>query len=405
MEYKSKLSHVYKASRFRFRKMIGRRDIRESDEDLVNGKYPFYYASSDEEGGGSSGESVTVSAPSISVSGNTVTLTAGSGATIYYTIDGSVPTSASTKYEAPFAITSDCTIKARAYIGSTASSVTVQAVSYTATGSADDPITYKTNSTVLTLGSYYIENGVTYLCISSASSVLSISLADYIKTDEGKVTVTALTGENIWSGIGLVGDDNVAFENPSGLVITSSDGKNFSVIGELAEMTEEQSLAFWGSADYVGSRYLSFYIKDLSASNPVVTQGWVNDVESTTYKDQKSGSTDPGTVLALTLGSTLRTDLDGCYIWKCQLTDGEIYTVDLTAQAAALSGASQMSILSVSPVEETPVEPQAEVIQEEVNPEEVIPEANAEEVIAEENPSEPIEEISIEEPEGDEVIG
>lgn len=42
----------------------------------------------------------------------TVTITAASGAQIYYTNDGSDPTTSSTLYSAPFTITSGCTIKA-----------------------------------------------------------------------------------------------------------------------------------------------------------------------------------------------------------------------------------------------------------------------------------------------------
>ncbi len=54
-------------------------------------------------------------APTITSETNTVTITADAGLNIYYTIDGSDPTKASTLYSAPFAPERSCTVKAIAY--------------------------------------------------------------------------------------------------------------------------------------------------------------------------------------------------------------------------------------------------------------------------------------------------
>ena len=70
----------------------------------------------------------TVTAPSISgelefAESTTVTMTAAEGAKIYYTLDGTEPTNASTEYTAPFELTETKTVKAIAYEGEKASDV------------------------------------------------------------------------------------------------------------------------------------------------------------------------------------------------------------------------------------------------------------------------------------------
>lgn len=203
-------------------------------------------------------------------------------------------------------------------------------------GTADNPIAYRAGVTVLQQGLYYSEAGKVYLCIASLSAPVAYTLAVYVASDEGAKTVTATGGNSMWLGVGLMGD-NVAFDNPEGLTLTSSDGFNFTAEGELSAMTAEQAEAF-GWPGYSGSRYISLYIKALGADNPVSKQGWVSDKDSDDFQTSKSGSTDPGKILAVTMGEALRTDTNGCFVWKCILTDGQVYTVDLRAQASTYGG-------------------------------------------------------------------
>ena len=73
---------------------------------------------------GATSRKVVVSTPVITLTGNSVTITCDTtGATIYYTLDGSTPTSSSTQYSAAFTLDSSCTIKAIAIKGGKSSAV------------------------------------------------------------------------------------------------------------------------------------------------------------------------------------------------------------------------------------------------------------------------------------------
>ena len=80
---------------------------------------------------GTSGFTKKMAPPVIRQTGNTITMEAGSGATIYYTSNGDTPTTSSTEYEDEFDITGDLTIKAIAVLsGYSNSDVATKAVTY-----------------------------------------------------------------------------------------------------------------------------------------------------------------------------------------------------------------------------------------------------------------------------------
>ena len=80
---------------------------------------------------GTAGFTKKMAPPVIRQSGNTVSMEAGTGATIYYTSNGNTPTTSSTVYSAPFDITGNLTIKAIAVLsGYSNSDVATKAVTY-----------------------------------------------------------------------------------------------------------------------------------------------------------------------------------------------------------------------------------------------------------------------------------
>ena len=80
---------------------------------------------------GTGGFTKKMAAPVIRQTGNSITMEAGSGATIYYTSNGDTPTTSSTEYEDEFDITEDLTLKAIAVLdGYVNSDVATKSVTY-----------------------------------------------------------------------------------------------------------------------------------------------------------------------------------------------------------------------------------------------------------------------------------
>ena len=86
----------------------------------------------------------------------TVTITAESGATIYYTTDGSDPTNESTQYNGSFTVSSTTTVKAIAYIGEAYSNIATATYTYSNVQPSTGDFTLVTDASQLVAGNEYI---------------------------------------------------------------------------------------------------------------------------------------------------------------------------------------------------------------------------------------------------------
>ena len=145
-------------------------------------------------------------APAFSIEGGvyegaqTVSLTAENGATIYYTLDGSAPTSSSSTYSAPLSISETTTVKAIAIKDGVSSGVAIAI--YTIDSNANDGSQAKPFTVAEAIAAYDANNaiGSKYVkgIISTAGSISNSKLNCYI-SDDG-TTATQFELYNITSG-------------------------------------------------------------------------------------------------------------------------------------------------------------------------------------------------------------
>ena len=201
------------------------------------------------------GGGVTVAKPVITPSGGTfsepqeVTITAGEGCTVYYTIDGENPTDASTLYEAPFTVSEDCTVKAIAYDGddnasSIASAVFKFAHTYTtiaalcaAATSSDTPAIVEFNNWIVTgktSNNVYFTDGVNGILLYQSghgfevgdilTGSAQITLTMYNEAPEIKGLTATTEGVTVTKGEGATPRTDVAIadieSNMQGCLIT-----------------------------------------------------------------------------------------------------------------------------------------------------------------------------------------
>lgn len=112
------------------------------DTDYVAGSSDVVVDNGGGDNGGGGSTTTKPASPNIAISGDssprTVTITAAAGASIYYTTDGSTPTTASTAYTAAFTAADSTVIKAIAVVNGVSSDVASQTVSGGSNGGGND---------------------------------------------------------------------------------------------------------------------------------------------------------------------------------------------------------------------------------------------------------------------------
>lgn len=167
----------------------------------------------------------TVATPTISISGTTATISCStSGATIYYTLNGNTPTTSSTQYSSPIALSGACTIKAIAVkSGMNNSSVASQPYS------PASPVVYKSYATT-TADDQYVQ--IANDSASILADVETLSLINFKVEVSAVLTSTTETKPCIFSTrqagyIGKYGSNihaDVTFASASTSVIAAATG-------------------------------------------------------------------------------------------------------------------------------------------------------------------------------------
>ena len=241
-----------------------------------------------------SGSGVTVRKPSITPNGGTfyepqeVTL-ASEGNTIYYTLDGTDPTDASTEYTAPFVVSQSCTVKAIAY-------------------NDDD------NASAIASADFIITTAATYTTIADLCAAA---------TDKEE---TVNVEFNDWICVGVKGSNVYFTDGKSGIQLYQS-GHNF-VLNDVLKGTAQVRLKLYnGSAEIMGLTSTSegLTVEKGGVAEPILVMvadirsdmhGCLIRLEGVTYSEGKFYDDDDNTITPY-----------GTFIKLPDLMEGKTYNV------------------------------------------------------------------------------
>ena len=241
-----------------------------------------------------SGSGVTVRKPSITPNGGTfyepqeVTL-ASEGNTIYYTLDGTDPTDASTEYTAPFVVSQSCTVKAIAY-------------------NDDD------NASAIASADFIITTAATYTTIADLCAAA---------TDKEE---TVNVEFNDWICVGVKGSNAYFTDGKSGIQLYQN-GHNF-VLNDVLKGTAQVRLKLYnGSAEIMGLTSTSegLTVEKGGVAEPILVMvadirsdmhGCLIRLEGVTYSEGKFYDDDDNTITPY-----------GTFIKLPDLMEGKTYNV------------------------------------------------------------------------------
>ena len=247
------------------------------------------------------GGGVTVAKPVITPAGGTfaeaqtVTITAGEGCTVFYTTDGTDPTSESTEYTAAFTVSENCTVKAIAY-------------------DADD------NASSIASAEFSFTTGIT-------------SIAELCALTPASGTISVTVVFNNWVVTGVKGK-NAYFTDGTNGVLLYQDGHGFEVGDQLTGTATFNLTIYKNAPEITGLKSttegVTIAAKNV-AVNPIPTtigqleknmQGCVVQLGELTYdgsvfKDEAGASITPyGTFMTLpTLEKGKTYNVKGVAVW------------------------------------------------------------------------------------------
>lgn len=214
-----------------------------------------------------------VANPVITQSGSSVTITCGTdGATIYYTTDGSEPTSSSTAYSAAITIDNPCTVRAIAIKGENASSLMLKDC-YVSHASAKAVLGYSGGSVsgdvwTSTDGNYILtdnvaDRGINAVSLAGSNDGFKLNHTDSYTlkiSDNVKVTKIVVVGKS-WLKGSAGNASTLAFDG-----FTPASGSFFDFVDETyvntLEFTPETELGYGATITmYPGNNQLGAYIE------------------------------------------------------------------------------------------------------------------------------------------------